>query len=70
MKVRNKKIYSTDAEYLKTIQEEYEMIGFDTQLSRGTLIVFALKRRGKKKKREDEETHRSTKREKKFERKS
>lgn len=50
MKVKNKHLYSDDFDYLKTVNEEYQMMGYDTTLRRGELIVFALPRRKPKKK--------------------
>lgn len=48
MKVRNKRIYSENFEYLKTIRQEYTDIGFDTSFDSGVLTVYALKRKRKK----------------------
>lgn len=50
MRARNKKIVSSDIEWLKTIKEEYEQIGFDTALRGTELTVFALKQKKVKKK--------------------
>ena len=54
MKVKNKRIYSTDQEWLVKMREEYTLYGgFDTKLERGCLTIYAYKR--KKKKRKDDE---------------
>lgn len=45
MKPKNLRIYRGD---LKTLQEEYEEIGFETNLSGGVLTVFALRRKPEK----------------------
>ena len=44
MKRKNQVIYSEDQAKLKRLQEEYTMIGFDTKLINGKLIVFAKPR--------------------------
>ena len=53
MSVKNLKIYRDNQEELVTLQEEYRMIGHDTQLGRGVLTVFALRRKKQKPKAED-----------------
>lgn len=45
MRIRNKRIYSLDREYLTTLREEYTLLGFDTKLERGVLTIYALKRK-------------------------
>lgn len=42
VKIRNLNVYSENREWLKTIQEEYVMLGYDTKLVEDRLIVFAL----------------------------
>lgn len=44
MKARNLVIYNEDKEVLQELQEQHTMLGFDTQLEDGKLIVFALSR--------------------------
>lgn len=46
MKIKNKKIYTGD---LKTLQEEYTMLGFDTSLDNGVLTVYTIRRKREKK---------------------
>lgn len=57
MRARNKKINSSDIEWLKTIKEEYEQIGFDTALRGTELTVFVFKQKKPKKKREEKTRH-------------
>lgn len=65
MGIRNKYIYSLDSEYLATLREEYEMLGFHT--SRPEAGVLVIHTRRPKKKREKEK-HQRDKRSEKFER--
>jgi len=44
MKSRNHVIYSEEKSKLTRLQEEYTMLGFDTKLEPGKLIVFAVPR--------------------------
>lgn len=45
LNVKNLHVYSENEEWLKTIQDEYRMIGFDTRLkTKNELIVFAKPR--------------------------
>lgn len=50
MKIRNKRIYSTDQAVLLNLQTEYIMLGFDTTLEPGVLTVHATRKRARKKK--------------------
>lgn len=54
-KMKNKRIYSDDAERLKTLQEEYTNAGFDSQISKGCLTVFVYRRKKVKPKKEHED---------------
>jgi len=55
LRPKNKKVYTRpergwDLEWLKATQEDYESLGFDTELNGDELTVFALPRRRRKKK--------------------
>lgn len=64
MKSRNQIIYSENKEDLNRLQEEYTLIGFDTKLEEGRLIVFAVPRgsMSRKQKRQAAKRNRSNKR--------
>ena len=56
MKIKNKRIYSTDREYISRLKDEYRMLGFDTDEGRGGMLtIFALRRKKVKKKKEEKE---------------
>lgn len=62
-KIKNKRIYSEDVEYLKRLREEYtEYGGWDTSLEGNTLTIYALHRKAKSRKeklREKKSRHRT-----------
>ncbi len=68
MAVNNKHIYSDNQDELKTLREEYAMIGFDTTLESGKLTVYALKRKKPKKKKDEDEKSVRDKRTEKYNR--
>ena len=47
-KPKNHYIYDSNQETLKRLQEEYQMLGRDTRLSDGVLVVLALPKRRKR----------------------
>lgn len=50
-KIHNKRITSSDAEYLKVLQQEYKDYGdWDTELNGDTLTIFALHRKFQRRK--------------------
>lgn len=60
--IKKKRIYSKDREFLKRVQEEYTLLGFDTGLDNECLTVFTTrnldreeKRRAKRRRREEQE---------------
>ena len=71
MKPKNKSHYSNDPEVLKTLAEEFAMIGRDYRLDlkHGVITQFVLPRKKVKKKRDDEKNERN-KRSEKFERRT
>lgn len=51
-KIKNRKIYSDDQEYLIRLREDYSYIGYDTSLEDGELTVYAIPRKKLKEVRE------------------
>lgn len=49
MRAKNHVIHDKDQERLKTLAEEYKMLGRDVDLSPGVLVVYALPKRYKRK---------------------
>lgn len=59
MNVKNLHVYSEDEDWLKTIQDEYRMIGFDTRMASKTeLIVFAKPRGSRSRKQRNQDNKR------------
>jgi hypothetical protein len=59
-KIKNKRIHSDDAEYLKRLAEELEYIGrhYRLDLKEGVLIQYALPPQKPKRKKEDKDKER------------
>lgn len=71
MKARNKRITSSDSEYLKMLQEEYQTYGgWDTDLTGDTLTIFALHRKYQRRKDNAKQKPERDKRSEKFERRA
>jgi hypothetical protein len=68
-KIRNKRIYSDDTEYLKMLQKEYKDYGdWDTELNGDCLTIFALHRKYQRRKDGEGKKQERNKRNEKFER--
>lgn len=52
MKIANKRIYSADQEYLARLRSEYELIGFETRLETGLLIVYPRHKKDKRRRKD------------------
>lgn len=53
MKIKNKRIYSADQQWLSALQKEYIEYGnFPTKLENGCLTIFAAKPKRKKRNRD------------------
>lgn len=60
MRIKNRRIYSRDQEFLVKLREEYTLYGgWDTKLEQGCLTIFAYKQKRPKKKKEDEKEPRN-----------
>jgi len=69
MRPKNKRITSSDTEWLKMLQEEYQNYGgWDTDLTGDTLTVFALHRKYQRRKDGAKQKKVRDKRSEKFER--
>ncbi len=56
--MNNHVIYHADQDYLKTLKEEYEILGRETKISQGSLTIFSRPQRAPKKKKEDRQKRR------------